>query len=119
MPEYVTALVLSLTMRVRRASNVVQTAVRKMLTGLLYRSRRLSPVNGVGPSDDAAPFMKVAVIPASNLLLQKHCFKNQPRPPEKSYYFLSAELAVLAPDTPLELRVSYAADDNALECMRK
>ena len=90
-----------------------------MLKGLLYRSRGPSPVNGVAPSDDASPYMKVAVIPASNLLSQKHCFKNQPRPPEKSYYFLSAEPAVVASGTSLEIRVSYAADDTVIAGVRK
>ena len=96
-----------------------------MLKGLLLSrtssGRGTSPVDGTTASTSTSPIMKVAVIRASNLLAQKHCFTTQPRPPESSYYYLSADQnqklvtadlseAAAAEGVPIELRLSYAAD---------
>ena len=91
-----------------------QAAVRKMLKALMFRSHRISPESGAaGQSGDTSGYMKVAVISASSLLSQKHCFRNQP-PPPGGCYFLSAEVAVVTSEAPVELRLSYAADDTIL-----
>jgi len=96
-----------------------------MLKGLLLS--RTSSGGGTSPvalggatvSTSTSPIMKVAVIRASNLLAQKHCFTTQPRPPESSYYYLSADQKLAtaglsepaaAESVPRELRLSYAAD---------
>ena len=95
----------------------VVTEPKDQMKGLMYRSRGPSPVSGTGPSDDASAYMKVAVITASSLLSQKHCFKNQPRPPESAHYFLSADVAAVAPESSLEVRLSYA-ENGMLNHMR-